>query len=299
MMRGVPSSTFHLARTTSTRRVRLRLRLPIIVADHLLAVQTVQRQQQERCASFFVCRSSSRATVGGGDHYNTGTRARLVQGVHRYSFRPNLSIVLGTRMCMGPTVLYEDSAMVRQLSSTTTTTPGGGAGRRAPRRRRGARGGKAGLVNVNNQGGNDESALKSSIRHNILAPEPVLNDDDYKQACSVFLDRLLKALEPMKAHNHEDDFHIHVIDKSPHASTNAAISDHWELSITMRPGDGKYTISTDPDHLSILMSTPFSGSHNYVLCRDTREWRGDEDGHSLEGLLVRDLIRQCNGYPNF
>ena len=49
----------------------------------------------------------------------------------------------------------------------------------------------------------------------------------------------------------------------------------------------------------ISLTSPVSGGYTYVLGADSNKFVGEEDGHSLEGMLVRDLIRQCNGVPNF
>jgi len=121
----------------------------------------------------------------------------------------------------------------------------------------------------------------------VLRPIPVLNVATYTQGCQAFLNRLVGALQPMKLCNEGFDVIVQQNGRD------------WEVCITLPPGNGMYKLQTDSENLTLIMDSPISGNHTYVLCSETREWRGEEDGHSLEGLLVRDLIRQCNGYPNF
>jgi frataxin-like iron-binding protein CyaY len=73
----------------------------------------------------------------------------------------------------------------------------------------------------------------------------------------------------------------------------------WELIINLKPGDGTYRLAVDIESCNLVMSSPVSGTYTYVLCQSSGDWVGQDDGHSLIGLLVRDLGRQCNGYPNF
>jgi len=49
----------------------------------------------------------------------------------------------------------------------------------------------------------------------------------------------------------------------------------------------------------ITFQSPLSGTYTYIYNVTTREWVGEEDGHSLLGMLTRDWIRQCNGVPDF
>ena len=70
------------------------------------------------------------------------------------------------------------------------------------------------------------------------------------------------------------------------------------LSIDLGPKDGSYKIEVNEEGHLIQYSSPISGSIGYVLSASTGEWVGMEDGHSFEGLLVRDLIRQCQGLPD-
>lgn len=69
-------------------------------------------------------------------------------------------------------------------------------------------------------------------------------------------------------------------------------------------GGGTYWLtinnaSDDGSGGSVTLLSPLSGNYSYVYNASTCEWVGDEDGHSLLGMLTRDWIRQCQGVPNF
>ena len=63
-------------------------------------------------------------------------------------------------------------------------------------------------------------------------------------------------------------------------------------------GGGTYWLTIQSEgHFVTLQS--LSGSYTYVYNTSTKEWVGDEDGHSLLGMLTRDWIRQAKGVPDF
>ena len=111
------------------------------------------------------------------------------------------------------------------------------------------------------------------------------DDVEFVQAASALFDKLEQALAPMK---HQNDFF----------DVERFLGDMGEiLSIDLGPKEGKYRIEMSiEDHLCEY-SSPISGKVLYVLSAQTGEWVGSEDGHLFEGLLVRDLIRQCRGLP--
>lgn len=65
--------------------------------------------------------------------------------------------------------------------------------------------------------------------------------------------------------------------------------------IDLGPADGQYSLTVDLQQCVILLQSPISGQHAYHL---TNDWCCVQDGHHLEGILVRDLIRQIQGVPN-
>mmetsp|Transcript_8984 Transcript_8984/g.14984 ORF Transcript_8984/g.14984 Transcript_8984/m.14984 type:complete len:186 (-) Transcript_8984:1481-2038(-) len=145
------------------------------------------------------------------------------------------------------------------------------------RRRRGQTGTPA--VNSNSSG--DHATSTSEMRAAINRPVKVTDMLQFVIAAQDFLDKIEDALEPMKKHNE-----VFIITRE--AS---------KLTVTLRPGDGEYSLEIYEDSHSIMMQTPLSGKFGYCLSASTSEWVNEEDGHSLEGMLVRDMIRQCNGFP--
>ena len=60
---------------------------------------------------------------------------------------------------------------------------------------------------------------------------------------------------------------------------------------------GTYMLTINADNNVALQC--LSGNFTYIYNNTTNEWVGQEDGHSLLGILTRDWIRQCHGVPDF
>lgn len=127
---------------------------------------------------------------------------------------------------------------------------------------------------------NDDDS--STPPENLLKPEAVFNTDQFIHASMDLLDKIEKALEPMKDKNE-----IFIVSKEVGI-----------LTINLGPKEGSYRIEINEEECMFEYTSPISGKLLYVLCSDTGEWVGVEDGHLFEGVLVRDLIRQCQGLPN-
>eukprot|EP00526_Cylindrotheca_closterium_P024646 CAMPEP_0113621888 /NCGR_PEP_ID=MMETSP0017_2-20120614/11201_1 /TAXON_ID=2856 /ORGANISM="Cylindrotheca closterium" /LENGTH=154 /DNA_ID=CAMNT_0000531675 /DNA_START=117 /DNA_END=578 /DNA_ORIENTATION=+ /assembly_acc=CAM_ASM_000147 len=113
---------------------------------------------------------------------------------------------------------------------------------------------------------------------NPLKHEPVTDSLAFCQEASALLTKLQTALEPMKAQN--DTFIVKRVD-----------GDIGEiLTIDLGPKEGSYRIEISELEHIFEYTSPISGKVLYVLSNETKEWVGIEDGHSFEGLLVRDLI---------
>ena len=63
-------------------------------------------------------------------------------------------------------------------------------------------------------------------------------------------------------------------------------------------GGGTYWLTIQSEGQFVTLQS-LSGSYTYVYNTSTNEWVGDEDGHSLLGMLTRDWIRQAKGVPDF
>lgn len=115
-----------------------------------------------------------------------------------------------------------------------------------------------------------------------MAPHAVKDSLVFRQEADKLINKLEAALRPMEKHN----------------SVFILSRDGSSLTLDLPPEDGSYKIEVNEDAKRVHMTTAISGHFNYVLSASTGEWVDEKDGHSLEGMLVRDLIRQCNGLPD-
>lgn len=115
----------------------------------------------------------------------------------------------------------------------------------------------------------------------------VRDSEIFTRAANSFLDRVQNALEPMKASNEV----FHILRSKNESGEN--------LTLRLKPSEGQYVFQVDTDVKTLTMISPMSGSYTYVLCAHTGQFVGMDDGHVCEGMLVRDLIRHCQGLPNF
>jgi hypothetical protein len=138
------------------------------------------------------------------------------------------------------------------------------------------------------EGESSEESIQSVSRGK-HGPQHVVRDSKvFAIAVEQFLERVKDAVEPMKQYNSV----FQVIPK-PFGESGPG------LQIVLKPEQGTYILSSDEDMCTLSMISPLSGSFTYVLCSQTGNFVGMEDGHILEGMLVRDLIRQCHGLPKF
>ena len=140
---------------------------------------------------------------------------------------------------------------------------------------------------VSSDEGNSSSS-SSSWRQ--CKPQKIVVDSKiFHNAAKEFLQRVQLAVEPMKQYNSVFQV-LRLIN---------TIESQDCLKILLKPDQGSYILQVDYDTRTMALTTPLSGSFTYVLCSQTGNFVGMEDGHVLEGLLVRDLIRQCHGLPKF
>ena len=151
------------------------------------------------------------------------------------------------------------------------------------RRRRGK-----GQSSLPSQSTKTESGMDDEERRFANRPESIIKDGPtFLHAVNEFLVCAEQALKPMKVCNDVFDVQLFTTKDGPC------------LTIILKPGDGMYTIQSYLDSSTCVLNSPVSGNNNYVLCGQTGKFVGMDDGHLLEGMLVRDLIRQCNGFPSF
>lgn len=183
---------------------------------------------------------------------------------------------------------------IRYLSSSGGNTSIKTTGKRRIRRRRDGGGGEVATTDMDhnhnttaskNQNNNDDDDDNSMP---ILSNEKmVTNKQTFLTMSHQYLTKVMKALEPMVHCN--DVFHI-----------KRSRNERGEiLTIGLTPSEGQYILQVDEELFTLSLKSPMSGNYTYVLCRFTNEFIGMEDEHSFEGMLVRDLIRHCNGLPKF
>ena len=119
---------------------------------------------------------------------------------------------------------------------------------------------------------------------------PVTDPEKFAKAASTLMDKLFHALKPLERFNQEFIL-TRGIDDEEYAGGEFILID-------LGPVNGQYTIQVDLEQSLLILQSPISGQLVYILSKATNEWCGAEDGHAFEGMLVRDLIRQCNGVPN-
>lgn len=144
---------------------------------------------------------------------------------------------------------------------------------------------RSGNAQLSSQGGDAKSDEERSSANK---PSATITDSEkFLESAKAFLHRAEIALEPMKSHNEV----FNLIRSSNEEGDN--------LTVALKPGEGKYVFQVHEDMCTLSLNSPMSGSYTYVLCAYTGQFVGMEDGHSCEGMLVRDLIRHCYGLPQF
>ncbi|KAG7355930.1 hypothetical protein IV203_000616 [Nitzschia inconspicua] len=126
----------------------------------------------------------------------------------------------------------------------------------------------------------------SGPRSNPLQHTPVRDVLLFRQAASDLFDKLERALLPMKAKN--DPFIL--------SRSHGEIGEIFKLDLG--PKEGFYQLEISEQECVFEYSSPISGKILYCLSSTTGEWVGLVDGNAFEGILVRDLIRQCQGLPD-
>jgi hypothetical protein len=120
---------------------------------------------------------------------------------------------------------------------------------------------------------------------NPLKHVAVDDPEQFLESVTLLLDKIEKAVAPMKEQND-----IFVVTRA-----RGELGD--TLRIDLSPKEGSYKIEVSEEDCLFQYTSPISGNVLYVNSATTGDWVGIEDGHIFEGLLVRDLIRQCRGLP--
>ena len=179
-------------------------------------------------------------------------------------------------------------------TTTTTSTSPNTTSRRIPSRsyyhttsireavrRRRRRGQAMDMENSKDGGGESSSTGRRPIRR-------VTDSVAFDRIAAALLDKIYGALLPLQAIN--DPF-VLTRDRDPD------IGNGEYILLDVGPLFGQYTVQIDAEQALVHLQSPISGIVQYYNSLEDGEWRSVEDGHILEGLLVRDLIRQIKGVP--
>jgi Frataxin-like domain len=117
---------------------------------------------------------------------------------------------------------------------------------------------------------------------------------EFRKASVALLDKLYEALLPMKEVN--DPFFL------SRGYDSSDVGGGEFILIELGPLHGQYMIKVVVEQCILIFQSPLSGQYDYYLANKYSEkpgeWISSQDRHNFEGLLVRDLIRQCKGLPN-
>lgn len=144
----------------------------------------------------------------------------------------------------------------------------------------------------------DEESDSRSFR---IAREVHAGPEDFEPKARLFLDKIHAAMQPLIPIN--ENMIVTRGEEQPEQLGDDREPDESIvygpfLLIDLSPVHGQYTLTVDTLQGVLLFQSPISGQRHYRMHSTSGEWCCVQDGHNLEGLLVRDLIRQIQGVPN-
>ena len=131
-----------------------------------------------------------------------------------------------------------------------------------------------------------------------------LSPDQFQSIANDLLDKVESSLRKLMDCNDGLEIKRHPPSSTGDTDDSESFRQHQgQLSIIVPSIGGPYdggtyllTIHSDENSISLQC---LSGNFTYIYNAGTGEWVGQEDGHSLLGILTRDWIRQCHGVPDF
>jgi len=67
-------------------------------------------------------------------------------------------------------------------------------------------------------------------------------------------------------------------------------------SLSFSKQDFALTLKKEPESQQVVMNVGEVSGHKYFYDLENERWVSDRDGHILDELLVRELLRACKGY---
>lgn len=107
--------------------------------------------------------------------------------------------------------------------------------------------------------------------------------DKFAALSTEFLDRVQSAMKPLY----------------PPLNEEFQVKRDANDEILIRTNSKEFGVKVLPLKQQIVFSSPVSGLHTYQWNASTKRWEDEADSHDIEGLLTRDLMRNCAGMPLF
>jgi len=129
----------------------------------------------------------------------------------------------------------------------------------------------------------------------------VKDPEKFQTAAIALLEKLHKSLKPLERINDNmfvtrgDAGDREDLDHDEEEASDMFVRGEY-LRVDLGAVDGEYTIHVDKSLHNVVLSSPISGIYFYHLTY-AGEFLCLQDGHNLEGIFVRDLIRQIKGVP--
>lgn len=115
----------------------------------------------------------------------------------------------------------------------------------------------------------------------VLPPRKNLSREEFRVVAVYLMNRINYCFDKLKAEN-----------EGTHVSNG-----EYESTIEL-PNVGKYYVTMDPEKQTAYVHVG-DGVYDYFYEHDNNRWVNCVDGHILEELLARELLKVCKGLPEF
>jgi hypothetical protein len=128
-----------------------------------------------------------------------------------------------------------------------------------------------------------------SLDHSLAVGKPasihdaVTDPNDFQASATDLLQELANSVVSMRHKN--DPFEVN-------------LSKNFDALTIDMGSNGRLSLEIDEVNKCISMESPYSGSYNFFLSEETREWLGINYSHKLKGIFVRDLNQNCERIPD-
>ena len=165
------------------------------------------------------------------------------------------------------------------------------------RRRRKVRNSLISPPTTTNEDDSDDGSSSQTARSG-SSSDRIVDFDLFENESDKLLDKLYNAILPMKSKND-----IFILERG-HDRTAGP-----NVKVDLGPIIGTHYIDVNYSRFVVVYTSPVSGQFTYGLVKEENDskkkdegtsefrWREVSDGHQLEGMVVRDLLKTANGCP--